>query len=147
MTDQTPWNDPDARTGPTPIVAPDGPAHRSDGSPGTAKRLYRSSDQKMLIGVCGGLGEYFEMDPTLIRILFAAGTLLGGAGIVVYIVLAVIMPAEDALDLDPRTAAQQTIDEAGRELQRAADAVVEKARGLLGNRPAPPSDQPPRDGV
>ncbi|MBP2143446.1 phage shock protein C [Methanococcus voltae] len=58
------------------------------------KKLYRSVDDKMLEGVCGGIGEYFNVDPTLVRILYVAITVFTGflLGIVTYIVLAIIIP-------------------------------------------------------
>ena len=57
------------------------------------KKLMRSED-RMVAGVAGGLAEYFDTDPTLIRILFVLLTLLGfgGLGIITYIVLWIIMP-------------------------------------------------------
>jgi phage shock protein C len=57
------------------------------------KQLMRSND-RMIAGVAGGLGEYFDTDPTLIRILFVLVTLLGfgGLGFLIYIVLWIIMP-------------------------------------------------------
>ncbi len=58
------------------------------------KRLQRSRSEKMMAGVCGGLGEYFGVDPTLVRVVFAAITVLGGAGILLYLVLWVVMPLE-----------------------------------------------------
>lgn len=61
---------------------------------GDIKRLYRSLDDRMLAGVCGGLAEYFNMDPTLIRVLFVILSLAGGPGIVAYIILAIIVPEE-----------------------------------------------------
>ncbi|MFH0917123.1 MAG: PspC domain-containing protein [bacterium] len=58
------------------------------------KRLQRSRTEKMVGGVCGGLAQYFDVDPTIVRILWVIITLLGGAGIILYIVLWVIMPLE-----------------------------------------------------
>ena len=57
------------------------------------KRLYRSSTNSMICGVCGGIGEYLNVDPTIIRLL---ALLLGftGSGVLVYIVAAIIMPDE-----------------------------------------------------
>ena len=55
------------------------------------KRLYRSEQDKMLLGVCGGLGEYLGVDPTLIRLLWAVCA-CSGTGIVAYIVAAIIIP-------------------------------------------------------
>ncbi len=58
------------------------------------KRLYRSTREKMIGGVCGGLGEYFEIDPVLIRILFVVATFVGGSGILAYILCWIIIPEE-----------------------------------------------------
>ncbi|WP_122641904.1 PspC domain-containing protein [Luxibacter massiliensis] len=57
------------------------------------KRLYRSRGNRMLCGVCGGIGEYFNVDPTIIRLAFV---LFGctGTGIVAYFIAAVIIPDE-----------------------------------------------------
>ena len=56
------------------------------------KRLYRSRTSRMLAGVCGGLAEYFNIDPTIVRLLFVIAALIGGPGIVLYIILALVMP-------------------------------------------------------
>ena len=56
------------------------------------KRLYRSSTNYMLAGVCGGIAEYFEVDPTLIRLAWVLFSAAGGSGLLVYIVAAIIIP-------------------------------------------------------
>ena len=57
------------------------------------RKLERSRTQKMLCGVCGGIGEYFNIDPTLIRLVWALLTVGGvGAGIIVYFIAAIIIP-------------------------------------------------------
>ncbi len=58
------------------------------------KQLMRSVNDRMIAGVAGGLANYFDTDPTLIRILFILVTLLGGGGlgILIYLVLWIIMP-------------------------------------------------------
>lgn len=60
------------------------------------KKLYRSTTDKMLAGVCGGLGKYFSIDPTVVRLIFALLVLFTGGigGIILYIILALIMPLE-----------------------------------------------------
>jgi len=58
------------------------------------KRLHRSRNEKMIGGVCGGLGEYFGIDPTIVRVLWVAITLIGGAGILAYLILWIIMPLD-----------------------------------------------------
>ena len=60
------------------------------------KRLYKSTTNKMISGVCGGIAEYFDVDPTLIRLAAAAITLLGcGTTIIAYIVAAIIIPTQN----------------------------------------------------
>ncbi len=56
------------------------------------KRLYKSQMDKKLSGVCGGIAEYFDIDPTLVRLAWVVFTMLGGSGIVAYIVAALVMP-------------------------------------------------------
>ena len=56
------------------------------------KRLYKSNVNKMLDGVCGGIAEYLNMDPTLIRLGWVLFCALGGSGIIAYIIAAIIIP-------------------------------------------------------
>ena len=56
------------------------------------KKLYKSNTNKMICGVCGGLGEFFGINPTIIRLIWAILALLGGTGIVAYLIAAVIIP-------------------------------------------------------
>ena len=56
------------------------------------KRLYRSRDNSMISGVCGGLAEYFDVDPTLVRLATVALIAAGGASILAYIVAWIIVP-------------------------------------------------------
>lgn len=56
------------------------------------KKLYRSQNNRMLAGVCGGLGEYLTLDPTVIRIIWALFCLFGGTGLLLYLICAVIIP-------------------------------------------------------
>ena len=58
------------------------------------KRLYKSSVNCMLCGVCGGIAEYFDIDPTLVRLVWVLITLAAGAGLLLYIIAAIIMPRE-----------------------------------------------------
>ena len=56
------------------------------------KRLYRSNNSRMLCGVFGGIAEYFDIDPTLVRLGWALFCALGGSGIIAYIIAAIIIP-------------------------------------------------------
>jgi len=57
-----------------------------------SKKLYRSNNEKMLAGVCGGLGEFLGLDPTLVRLIFAVLAILGGHGIILYLIMWIIVP-------------------------------------------------------
>ena len=59
-----------------------------------AQRLYRSEKDRMIAGVCGGLGELLDVDPTIIRVIFVLLALMAGHGILLYIILWLIMPKE-----------------------------------------------------
>jgi phage shock protein PspC (stress-responsive transcriptional regulator) len=59
------------------------------------KRLYRSRDNRMIGGICAGLGEYIGIDPTVVRLLFVLGTIFGlGSLVLVYLILMIIVPEE-----------------------------------------------------
>lgn len=56
------------------------------------KKLYRSNTDRKLCGVCGGFAEYFDLDPTIIRLIFIFLTLFGGGGLLIYLICAVVIP-------------------------------------------------------
>lgn len=56
------------------------------------KKLYKSNTNKMLEGVCGGIAEYFDIDPTIVRLGWVVFCALGGSGILAYIIAAIIIP-------------------------------------------------------
>ena len=56
------------------------------------KKMYKSSTDKKLAGVCGGIAEYFNIDSTLVRLGWVVFSLLGGSGLLAYIIAAIIMP-------------------------------------------------------
>ena len=58
------------------------------------KRLYKSSTDKKVCGVCGGIANYFDVDPTVIRLIWVIFTLAGGSGLIAYIIAAIIKPDE-----------------------------------------------------
>lgn len=56
------------------------------------KRLYRSAKDRRIAGVCGGLGEYFHVDPTFIRLLWVVFACMGGSGLLAYIICILVIP-------------------------------------------------------
>src|SRR3990172_575309 len=70
------------------------------------QRLYRSRTNKVFAGVCGGLAEYFDVDPVVIRILFVLMVLFGGSGILLYIAAIIIVPQKPYSPADYEQTAQ-----------------------------------------
>lgn len=77
----------------------------------TSSRLYRSETNKMIAGVAGGLGEYFDIDPTIIRIIFIILALFQGSGVLIYIVMWVILPSRSQLASTNQTTVKDNIDD------------------------------------
>lgn len=59
-----------------------------------AQKLYRSVTDRKIAGICGGLGDYLDIDPTIVRLLWLAAVLVGGTGVLVYIIAWIIIPEE-----------------------------------------------------
>ncbi len=60
------------------------------------KRLYRSTSERRIAGVCGGIAEYFAIDPTLVRLAWVIFIAIGGSGILAYLVAWLIIPEQQA---------------------------------------------------
>ena len=56
------------------------------------KKLYRSTSDRMLVGVCGGVAEYFGVDPTVVRVIWAVASIFAFAGVIAYIACAFVIP-------------------------------------------------------
>ncbi len=63
-------------------------------SDGNIKRITRSRNDRMIAGVCGGLANYFAVDPTIVRLLFVLGMVAGLATFWIYIVMMIVIPEE-----------------------------------------------------
>ena len=64
-------------------------------------RLYRSESDKKIAGVCGGIAEYFGIDPTIVRLLWLISIAVYGTGLLIYIVAAIIMPRREDINAGP----------------------------------------------
>ena len=58
------------------------------------KKLYRSRKNRVLAGVCGGIGEYFEIDPVIVRLIWIVLTMIWGFGLILYIIAIFLIPVE-----------------------------------------------------
>ena len=76
-------------------------------------RLHRSRDERVVFGVCGGLGPYVNIDPVIVRLAFVLFTLAGGAGLVVYLLLAIVLPEQDGQAVNGQSALRANIENLG----------------------------------
>jgi len=64
----------------------------------TAKRLYKTGNNKMIGGVCNGLAEYFDVDPTIIRLIWVIFIFCGGGGLLAYLIAWIILPDKNTIE-------------------------------------------------
>jgi phage shock protein C len=74
-------------------------------------RLYRSQTDQMIAGVAAGIAEHFDLDPTLIRLAFVLITLIGGSGVIVYIILWIILPTRPNVSTEPEETIHENLEE------------------------------------
>lgn len=77
----------------------------------TQNRLYRSEKNRIIAGVCSGLGEYFHIDPNLIRIVFVLLALMQGAGIIIYLLLWILVPEQSGKSIISQQSFKKNLDE------------------------------------
>lgn len=85
------------------------------------RKLYKSADDRVLAGVCGGIGEYFGIDPVIVRLLVVVLTLAGGSGLIAYIIAAIIIPEKQG-----RKVSDQNYSYDGEESYASDDPEVKK---------------------
>jgi phage shock protein PspC (stress-responsive transcriptional regulator) len=92
----TPSSSPDPHAGPAADPPGAGRSDTTGGAAGGPRRLYRSRDDRMIGGVCGGLAEYFGIDPVIVRIIAVALVFAGGAGVLAYLAAWLLVPEADS---------------------------------------------------
>jgi len=90
----------------------------------STKKLYRAKQERIVAGVAGGLGEYFSIDPVLVRIIFVALALVHGLGILLYILFWLIVPNEDGGNISDRVAGFSAV------LKRSEEKLANKIKEL-----------------
>ena len=71
------------------------------------KRLYKSKENRVLCGVCGGLGEYFNLDPVIVRLILVVLCCVGFSGVIAYIVAALIIPEPPEVSEQPVSSTEE----------------------------------------
>mgnify|MGYP001141625898 CR=1 FL=1 len=90
-------------------------------------RLYRSRKDRLIGGVCGGLGAYFGIDPVIVRVVFVAAAIWGGLGFLAYLVLWIIIPPEERTGM----ATGDVIGANVSEIERSAEGFAAEARQVF----------------
>ena len=106
----------------------------------TRTRLYKSRTDKMVFGVCGGLADYFNVDPVLVRIAFVVLTVAGGSGILLYLILAILMPQQETSAVAPGDIVRENLQSITAEAAEAGRRGVETVSGALGRETARPPE-------
>ena len=104
----------------------------------STKKLHRSKEERIIAGVAGGIGEYFNIDPVLVRITFVALALVHGLGILLYILFWLIVPNEDGGDIAGKVASLSAILKKSEE--KLANKIKELKKDDDGSQPAPPQE-------
>lgn len=86
------------------------------------KKLFRSETDKMVGGVCGGLAQYFNIDSTIVRLIFVLIVVYGGTGLVVYVILWIVMPTQSTIGLS----SEEVMASNAKEIKQKAKKVVNK---------------------
>ena len=94
------------------------------------ERLYRSRDDRMLFGVAGGMAEWMDLDPAIVRLVWALLILAGGVGLLLYIVAAIVIPEAPGAAVAGDAAANQAQWEA-RQARRAARREGSRSAGMI----------------
>jgi len=99
-------------------------------------KLYRSRTDRMLFGVCGGLGKYLNMDATVIRIVAVLLALCGGIGLLVYLIMAIIVP----LEASQQKTTQGIIEENAADIKDTAEKLGKDIRRAFENKESKSED-------
>jgi phage shock protein PspC (stress-responsive transcriptional regulator) len=89
-----------------------------------ARKLYRSQKDKIIAGVCGGLAEYFEIDSTLVRLIFVVIVLAGGAGVLAYIILWIVVPQNPGEGAEIKPGSKEAVNQFAKEVKDKANEVA-----------------------
>ena len=90
-----------------------------------SKKLYRSEKNKVIARVCAGLADYFDMDVTLVRIIFVLIVLAGGSGVLIYIILWIIFPVDPVEGKEIKPGSKEAVDQFANEVKGKAEEIKE----------------------
>lgn len=95
----------------------------------SSRRLVRRTEDRLIAGVAAGTADYFDIDPTVVRLIFVALIFFGGTGLWLYLIMWVLVPTPDQITAAPRDVAKANVDDLAGEARRAVDGVRGAFRG------------------
>ncbi len=101
-----------------------------------AKRLYRSRDDRMICGVCGGLAKYFDIDPVIVRVIAILLIFASGTGILAYIILAIVVPLESSQASEPKDVIKENVEE----MKQTASQLGDEIRSTFAKKEGAPEE-------
>lgn len=108
-----------------------------------AGRLQKGKN-RMLLGVAGGLAEYFRIDPVIVRVIFILLVFANGIGVLLYVLLALLMPKPEAAGTKPLTVVKENLRMAPQDAVEAGRRALAVLRGPAAESPQPPEAMPPQ---
>lgn len=92
-------------------------------------KLFRSEKDRMIGGVCGGLAEYFSIDSTIVRLIFALIVIYGGSGLILYIILWIVVPTEAQVKQSPEEVVKSNTEEIKKTVGSAVKKIKSDTKG------------------
>jgi len=86
-------------------------------------RITKSKTDRVIEGVCGGLAQYYKIDPVIVRLIFVVLLFINGIGFFIYIILAIIMPNPEKLDQPPKETIRENVQEMGERVKAAGEGL------------------------
>jgi len=86
-------------------------------------RITKSRTDRVIDGVCGGLAEYYRIDPVIVRLIFVVLLFIDGIGFFIYIILMIIMPKPEKLDQPPKETIRENVQEMGERVKEAGEGL------------------------
>ena len=108
------------------------------------KILYRSRDNKLIAGVCGGIAEYFGVDPTIVRLIGVLLLLAEGIGVLLYIVAWIIIPENPSQKESAKTIAENAISKLNKDNKSKKGKVTKKSLNVKASKTVKGKDKKPR---
>jgi phage shock protein C len=86
-------------------------------------RITKSRTDRVIDGVCGGLAEYYKIDPVIVRLVFVVLLFINGIGFFLYIILMIIMPKPDKVEQPPKETIRENVQEMGERVKEAGEGI------------------------